>query len=162
MLAAVKVVASSLLFEQDDFKHHVFAIEQLQRAVYAATNKAPIYEGFSHTDVNMVWVMQCLDFFRYHMMNKDTMTLSSAMDDLPAVQRPSAWQGPLKNGAVPLTKHWKGTYSYLQPKEQHKLRMLADDDDNDKCFSDKNIDEGKIQVSSEFVQCGVRLTETVP
>ncbi|KAJ8109151.1 hypothetical protein OPT61_g7670 [Boeremia exigua] len=145
VLAAVKIMCSSLLFEHDDLKHHVFAIEQLQRATYAATNKAPIYEGLKFTEVNMEWIMKCLDFFRYHMMNKETMTLSDAMEDLSALQKPTAWQQSLKNGAVPLSRHWKGTYSFLDPNEQRKLRALPDDDDSDVYFSDKNIDEGKIQ-----------------
>lgn len=146
MLAAVKIICSSLLFEHDGLKHHVFAIEQLQRAAYASTKKAPIYEGLNYTDVNMEWVMKCLDFFRYHMMNREIMTLSDAMEDLSALQKPAAWQKPLENGARPLSKHWKGTYSFLDPREQKKLRTLPDDDDSDAYFSDKNIDEGKIQV----------------
>ncbi|KAF1930806.1 uncharacterized protein M421DRAFT_58030 [Didymella exigua CBS 183.55] len=145
MLAAVKIICSSLLFEHDNLKHHVFAIEQLQRAAYASTNKAPIYEGLKLTDVNMEWIMKCLDFFRYHMMNRETFTLADAMEDLSALQKPTAWQEPLRNGALPLSKHWKGTYSFLDPKEQTKLRALPDDDDSDTYFSDKNIDEGKIQ-----------------
>lgn len=146
MLAAVKIICSSLLFELDDLKHHVFAVEQLQRAAYASTNSAPIYEGLYYTDINMAWVMKCLDFFRYHMMDRQTMTLSDAMEDLSALQKPTAWQEPLRNGALPLSKHWKGTYSFLDPREQKKLRTLPDDDDSDTYYSDHNIDEGKIQV----------------
>src|SRR5690242_21881464 len=49
LLAAVKIVCSSLLFEYYNLKHHVFAIEQLQRAAYAATNKATIFESPHYT-----------------------------------------------------------------------------------------------------------------
>lgn len=146
MLAAVKIMCSSLLFGYEGLKYHVFAIEQLQRAAYAATNKAPIYEGLNQTEINMEWVMKCLDFFRYHMMNTETVTLGDAMEDLSVLQKPTAWQQSLKNGTVPLSRHWKGTYSFLDPNEQRKLRCLSDDDDSDVYFSDKNIDEGKIQV----------------
>ncbi|KAF3043202.1 hypothetical protein E8E12_008394 [Didymella heteroderae] len=145
MLAAVKIVCSSLLFEHNDLKHHVFAIEQLQRAAYASTDKAPIYEGLNLTDVNMEWIIKCLDFFRYHMMNRDHFTLADAMEDLSALQKPTAWREPLKNGVLPLNKHWKGTYSFMDPKEQKKLRALPDHDDSDTYFHDHNIDEGKIQ-----------------
>ncbi|KAH6615265.1 hypothetical protein C7974DRAFT_443417 [Boeremia exigua] len=145
MLAAVKIMCSSLLFGYEGLKYHVFAIEQLQRAAYAATNKAPIYEGLNQTEINMEWVMKCLDFFRYHMMNTETVTLGDAMEDLSVLQKPTAWQQSLKNGTVPLSRHWKGTYSFLDPNEQRKLRCLSDDDDSDVYFSDKNIDEGKIQ-----------------
>ena len=37
----------------------------------------------------------------------------------------------------------------MDPKEQKKLRALSDDDDSDVYFSDKNIDEGKIQVCAK-------------
>jgi hypothetical protein len=161
MLAAVKIICSSLLFEHRDLKHHVFAIEQLQRAAYASTNKYPVYEGLNLTDVNMEWTMKCLDFFRYHMMNRDTFTLTDAMEDLSALQKPTAWQEPLKNGVIPLSKHWKGTYSFLDPKEQKKLRSLSDDDDSDTYFSDKNIDEGKIQVCCKVERCTAMLTQLV-
>lgn len=163
MLAAVKIICSSLLFEHDNLKHHVFAIEQLQRAAYAATNKAPIYEGLNYTEINMEWVMKCLDFFRYHMMNKETMTLSDAMEDLTKLQKPTAWQQSLQNGAAPLSRHWKGTYSFLDPNEQRKLRALPEDDDSDTYFSDKNIDEGKIQVWRDyrFIMSNGLLIETV-
>lgn len=148
MLAAVKVMCSPLLFEHENSKHHVFAVELLQRAVYASTNKAPIYEGINLTEVNMEWIMKCLDFFRHHMTNQEVMTLSDAMEDLSALQKPKAWQEPLRNGTFPLSKHWKGTYSFLDPNEQRKLRLLPDDDDSDTYYSDRNIDEGKIQVGA--------------
>jgi hypothetical protein len=50
---------------------------------------------------------------------------------------------------VPLSKTWKGTYSFLDPKEQRKLRNLSADNDSLEYFPDKNIDEGKIQVCDE-------------
>lgn len=146
LLAAVKIMCSPLLFEHETIKHHVFAVEQLQRAVYAATNKAPIYEGLDYTSLNLEWVMNCLDFFRHHMMNQEMMTLSDAMEDLPVSQKPGAWQERLKKGTFPLSRNWKGTYSYLHPNEQRKIRALSEDDDGDNYFSDKNLDEGKIQV----------------
>ena len=97
----------------------------------------------------MEWTMKCLDFFRYHMINEEASALTYAMEDLSPLQKPTAWQGTLKNGAVPLSKTWKGTYSFLDPKEQRKLRNLSDDNDSMDYFSDKNIDEGKIQVCGE-------------
>ncbi|KZM28198.1 hypothetical protein ST47_g682 [Ascochyta rabiei] len=145
MLVAVKIMCSPLVFEHENIKHHVFAVEQLQRAVYAATNKAPIYEGLDHTDLNVEWIMKCLDFFRHHMMNQEVMTLSDAMENLSTLQKPTVWQGPLQKGAFPLSKHWKGTYSFLDSNEQRKIRALPNDDDSEIYFSDKNVDEGKIQ-----------------
>lgn len=150
MLAAVKIVCSPLLLEHENRKHYVFAVELLQRAVYASTNKAPIFVGNSLSEVNMDWIMKCLDFFRHHMMNQEVITLSHTMEGLGVLQKPSAWQSPLQKGTFPLSKHWKGTYSFLAPNDQHKLRSLKDDDDSDTYFNDHNIDEGKIQVRYEI------------
>lgn len=150
MLAAVKIVCSPLLLEHENRKHYVFAVELLQRAVYASTNKAPIFVGISLSEVNMDWIMKCLDFFRHHMMNQEVITLSHTMEGLGVLQKPTAWQAPLQKGTFPLSKHWKGTYSFLAPNDQHKLRSLKDDDDSDTYFNDHNIDEGKIQVRYEM------------
>jgi hypothetical protein len=158
MLAAVKIICSPLLFEYENIKHHVFAVEQLQRAVYASTNQAPIYEGLDHTELNMNWILKCLDFFRHHMMNQEVVTLGDAMEELSVLQKPTAWQGPLKKGTFPLSKHWKGTYSFLDPAEQRKIRALSDEDDSDTYFSDKNVDEGKIQVGhSSYLSGALRV-----
>jgi hypothetical protein len=146
LLAAVKIMCSPLLFEHEKLRHHVFAVEELQRIVYASTNKAPIFQGPSLMDINMEWIMKCLDFFRHFMMNKEASALSDAIKELPALQKPTAWQEPLKKGCVPLGRHWKGTYSFLDPKHQKKLRALPDDEYHDAYYNDHNIDEGKIQV----------------
>lgn len=154
MLAAVKLMCSHFLFELEDAQHNVFAIEESQRAVYLATNAAPIYVGPKLTTVNMDWVLHCLNFFRHHMMCEDTDTLFDNIRELSPNQKPSRWREPLREGAYPLSKHWKGTYSYLHWPEMKKLRALGPDETLDEFISDKNIDEGKIQV-----RCARNLTE---
>jgi len=97
------------------------------------------------------------------MMNRENFTLADAIEDLSPLQKPTAWQESLKNGALPLSKYWKGTYSYMDPKEQKKLRALADDDDSDTYYHDHNIDEGKIQVWYQSLpRLVVELTIIVP
>jgi hypothetical protein len=146
MLAAVKLMCSHFLFELDGAKHNVFAVEESQRIVYLASNAAPMYGGLNLTDVNMEWVLHCLHFFRHHMMNEEVATLHAAMSDLSPLQKPSAWQEPLRKGSYPLGSHWKGTYAFLDVSEITKLRKLPVDEVGDSFFSDKNVDEGKIQV----------------
>lgn len=148
MLAAVKLMCSHFLFELEDANHQVFALEESQRFVYMATNKAPLYSGPNLTQINMEWVLHCLNFFRDHMMNQEAATLYDAMSDLSPMQKPSAWQEPLRKGSYALGSHWKGTYSFLDVPEITKLRKISPDEDAEAFFCDKNVDEGKIQVCS--------------
>jgi hypothetical protein len=150
VLAAVKLMCSHFLFELEGAKHNVFAVEESQRVVYMATNTAPMYSGPTMTTVNMDWILHCLHFFRHHMMNKETATLYDALDELSPRQKPSAWQGPLRKGSYPLSRHWKGTYSFLHQPEIDKIRELTSDEAGDKYFCDKNVDEGKVQVRILF------------
>jgi hypothetical protein len=146
LLAAIKLICSHFLFELEAGKH-VFGVEESQRVVYMATNTAPLYTGPKLTDVNMSWMLHCMQFFRNHMMNEEAASLHQAMEDLTPRQKPSAWQEPLRKGSYPLSQYWKGTYSFLDVPEISKLRKLSADDFGDNYFCDKNVDEGKIQVS---------------
>jgi hypothetical protein len=145
-LAAVKLMLSQFLFELEGAKHNVFAFEETQRVVYLSSKATPLYRGLHSTELNMDWFLHCLSFFRHHMLNEEVGTLFNAVDELSAKQKPSAWQEPLRPGAYPLSSHWKGTYAFLDQPEIHKIRLLDEDQVGDEYFSDKNVDEGKIQV----------------
>lgn len=145
-MLAVKLICSHFLFELDGA--HVFAVEESQQVVYMATNTAPLYLGDNRTDVNMAWMLHCMQFFRNHMLNEEVASLYPSMEDLSPTQKPSAWQEPIRNGTRPLSKHWKGTYAFLDVGEVDKIRHLSADQVGDEFFCDKNVDEGKIQVSN--------------
>lgn len=150
-LAAVKLMCAHFLFDLEGLNQYVFAVEESQQAVYAPTNEAPIYTGPSKTDVNLEWVLHCLNFFRHHMTNKHASQLCDKMRDLPASQKPSVWRGPLKNGSHPLGKYWKGTYAYLENPDLQKFRRMSEDKKKalrteDIYFADMNVEEGQIQV----------------
>ena len=148
-IAAIRIMLTHFLFDQATPSGSWFAIDDAQRAVYAATNAAPIYLGPNKDVVNMEWMLQCLNFFRYYMTTPEASQLHDAMEDLEANQRPSAWREPLKSGSYPLASCWKGTYSFLEHNELVRFRKYASskDDDGGKVFTDMNVDEGKIQVS---------------
>lgn len=146
MLAAVKLMCSHFLFEIDGTRHNVFAAEESQRVVYMASNAAPLYTGINHTTVNMDWMLHCMQFFRNHMVSEELSSLFPAMRDLSRREKPSSWREPLRKGSYPLSKHWKGTYSFLDIREVDKLRKLPADQVGDEYLCDKNVDEGKIQV----------------
>jgi hypothetical protein len=151
LLAAIKIICSQFLFARSGAKHNIFALEESQHAVYMPTEEAPIYLRPSLTDVNMEWVLHCLNFFRHHMMNKEAQTLFDKIHELEATQKPSAWREPLRHGARALSRNWKGTYSFLENGEQQRLRTQ---EPGKELYIDKNIDEGKIQVCRPTTMCG--------
>lgn len=149
VLSAVKLMCSHFLFELEGIHHNVFAIEESQRAVYTASNRAKMFYGPCKTSVNMDWLSHCLNFFRHHMMSEEGSTLHENISDLSALQKPSAWQEPLKTGTYPLGRHWKGTYSFLDAAEITKIRRVDAAKACSEYFIDKNVDEGKIQVRNQ-------------
>ena len=146
-LAAIRLMLSHFLLDQTTPPGSWFAIDDAQQAVYAATNVAPIYLGPSKDVVNLEWVFQCMNFFRYHMTTRE-LSLHAALEELDKTQRPSAWSEPLKPGTHPLVSHWKGTYAFLEHDDLVKFRKYArfKQEGEDKVFIDLNVDEGKIQV----------------
>ncbi|KAF2448013.1 hypothetical protein P171DRAFT_482705 [Karstenula rhodostoma CBS 690.94] len=145
-LAAVRLMATHFLFDQAIHPGSWFAIDDTQRAVYAATNETPLYLGPEKNIVNMEWILQCLNFFRYYMTDSQASDLHDAMQELDESQRPSVWEGPLKSGSYPLGNYWKGTYAFLEHKDLTRFRKLVRlDIHTDHIFTDLNIDEGNIQ-----------------
>ncbi|KAF2869747.1 hypothetical protein BDV95DRAFT_85486 [Massariosphaeria phaeospora] len=158
-LAATKLMCAHFLFDLDGPRQNVLAVEESQIAVYAPSNVAPLFTGQYKTDVNMEWVLHSLDLFRCHMTNVELATLYSTMSDLPVSQKPSAWRGLLKHGCYPLSKHWKGTYTFLEQNDIDKLRDVfynnKSSKKNDLFFVDGNVEEGKIQsLELDFTQDG--------
>lgn len=157
MLLAVKLMCSHFLFELEGVPHHVFGMGESQQAVYTASNHAKMFHGPTHTSVNMEWLSHCLNFFRYHMMSEDAQTLHGSISELSEVQKPSVWQEPLRTGAYPLVRHWKGTYAFLEASEVAKIRRIDPAKPCSEYFHDKNVDEGKIQVHSPTLRaCEIR------
>ncbi|KAF1835515.1 hypothetical protein BDW02DRAFT_523110 [Decorospora gaudefroyi] len=140
-LLAVKLMCSQFIFDLSGLEHNIFAFEESQYAVYRSSIAAPLFTG---TNVNMEWIMHCMKFFRHHMMNEEAQTLFDKIQELDVSQKPSAWREPLRQGAYPLSKYWKGTYSFLDNKEVMRLRCQGP---GEEVYIDKNVDEGKIQLN---------------
>lgn len=153
-LAAVRLMCAHFLFDLEETKNNVFAIEESQKAVYAPTNLAPIYIGEKMEFVNMEWALHCLNFFRHHMTDPDTFSLFDTMQNLDVSQKPSPWRGPLKSDSNSLSNCWKGTYAFLEHEPLRRLRRLSGAKKrltvDDIVFSDLNVDDGRLQVSTLF------------
>jgi hypothetical protein len=152
-LAAVRLMATHFLFDQALQPGSWFAIDDAQKAVYAASNVVPLYIGPKKDVLNMDWALQCLNFFRYHMTVPDASYLHDTMRDLDESQKPSAWKGPLKPGSHPLGSHWKGTYAFLEHNDLARFRKLALSEKHvSQIFTDLYVDEGKIQVGDAYAE----------
>jgi hypothetical protein len=124
-------------------KHDIFAFDEAQHAVYQSALVAPLFPGTALTVVNLEWMLHTMNFFRHHMMNEDAQTLFNKIEELDVAQKPSPWREPLPQGAYPLSKYWRGTYSFLESLEVQRLRKQGP---GVEVYIDKNVDEGKIQV----------------
>ncbi|KAF1972947.1 hypothetical protein BU23DRAFT_466658 [Bimuria novae-zelandiae CBS 107.79] len=156
-LLAARLMLSHFLFDQATPLASWFAIDDAQKAVYAATNRAPLYLGPDKDLVNLEWTLQCMNFFRYYMTTPEASQLFDAMG---GVEVPSPWREPLKSGSRPFGQCWKGTYSFLDHNELVRFRKYASSgkEDDGMIFADLNVDEGKIQsLNLEFLTDGTEL-----
>ena len=145
-LQAIRLLCSHFLFDSETALP-VWGVEETQQAVYAPTNEAPIFKGAEKDEINMEWLLYCMNFFRNYMTNEEMGTMCSTIQDLPVGDKPSVWRGPLKQGCSPLDKHWKGTFAFLKDSEELERFRGQTRKWQDVVFMDHYVDEGKIQVS---------------
>ncbi|KAF2472211.1 uncharacterized protein BDR25DRAFT_367005 [Lindgomyces ingoldianus] len=144
-LAAIQLMCAHFLFGQEQ-THNIYCFEVSQKAVYDTAADRPLYGGYNNLEVNMEWFLHCLNFFKYHMVSKSMQSFHAIMDALDVTQKPSHWQAQLVDGCYPLSKHWKGTYAFLDAPELQELRNSSYDADEDDVFIDGNMEgDGKIQ-----------------
>ncbi|KAF2704489.1 hypothetical protein K504DRAFT_461248 [Pleomassaria siparia CBS 279.74] len=143
-LAAIRLMASHFLLSTE-FSPPVYGVHKSQVAVYEPTNKAPIFTGPDKTEVNMEWLLHVMNHFRNHMKNHDAGDFCGVWKDLSYSEKPSPWRIPLEEGCQPLGKHWKSTFSYLDPVSELPKFRLQNGEDENMVFVDHYVDEGNIQ-----------------
>jgi hypothetical protein len=160
-LQAIKLMCSHFLFDSETAPS-VWGVEEAQQAVYAPTNQAPIFQGPQKDDINMEWLLHCMNFFRNYMTSETMGTMCSNIQDLPVGDKPSVWRTPLKEGCSPLGKHWKGTFAFLKSNEELEKFRGQSPKWQDVVFMDHYVDEGKIQVSKRATYTSKWSFGTVP
>ena len=82
-----------------------------QQAIYCLPSKMPLFLDKKGT-VNMEFMLHIVNFFKYHMTCETENTLYPLLCDLMKHERPRAWEGPIKNDAVPKMPglQWRGSY----------------------------------------------------
>lgn len=135
-LATVQVCLSKWALDPA-FYHETYQFNRSQVAMYASAVEEPMFLGFNKTEVNMRWLLHCMNFFKYHTMREDEQTLFEPYRNLRQEERPGVSHAPIKGGQQKLGRYWKGTYSYLERQEVLQLRNGTMKEDY---FMDKNID----------------------
>ena len=82
-----------------------------QRLVYQAPHTEPVFTGRQRTDINMHWMLNCLNFFKNHCCVPGA-ALADCYRSLPDHEVIQPWKRPLcaARGARELGEHWKGVY----------------------------------------------------
>lgn len=79
----------------------------------------PLFAGKQGMEANIPWALHAVNFFRNHLLKEEEHTLYDAYRDLndtmEGINLPQFWKRRLTNDAVPLGKHWKGSYGTFQP-----------------------------------------------
>jgi len=110
LLQAIQIVLSHVSLSIDPHPFPTFGFDDSQRAVYANVTMAPIFGGFNGLEINVAWVLHCVNFFKYHLTRVEEQTMFDAYNGLGKYERPQAWSETLREGSHVLGKHWKGTY----------------------------------------------------
>ena len=120
LLMAVQILLAHLSFDLT-LKTRAFGFLESQIAVYAPPRIKPIFVGRDRTEVNLEWVLNALNFFKYY-LTSPTAALEHEYKSLENWEKVQCWKRPLKDGATPLGKEWRGAYAYLDSEEIDVMR----------------------------------------
>lgn len=136
LLAAIQLMFAPSILR---FKGATYGFEDSQRWAYATIRAGPIFGGFNKLEVNMVWVLHVLNFFKYHICKREENTLYEPFKRLIRAEKPDFWNSPLHNGPADLGVHWKGTYAYLGTNE---IEIVRAGNPSGTPLIDHNVDHG--------------------
>ncbi|KAJ4354521.1 uncharacterized protein N0V89_006258 [Didymosphaeria variabile] len=146
MLIAVRLMAAHFLLGQAFQTGSWFALDEAREAVYAATKFAPLFVGPGEEFLHFAWFNHCMNFFRCYMTTPGAGLLYAVMRGLPASQRPTAWEGPLKPGVSPIGTHWKGTLAHQTYDKLTRFRNNPNSDrEADQIHTDHYVEDGTLQ-----------------
>ncbi|KAK3081322.1 hypothetical protein LTS18_007965 [Coniosporium uncinatum] len=139
LLQAIQIVFSHLSLSLDPVPFPTFGFEESQQAVYANYTEAPMFGGFNGLEINVAWVLHCVNFFKYHLTRAEEQTMFEAYDGLHRDEHPQGWPERLREGSHVLGRHWKGTYAYL---ERHEMMHIRTVKPTQQIYPDMNINGG--------------------
>ena len=146
-----------------------------KHAVYGSPEKYPLFLDVDCMNMNTMFLLHIVNFFKYHLTNEKEDTLFKAYSQLENGQMPRAWDGPLQQGrgiagVKKLGRHWKGSYgefyntrstacyeaynmspqtAYLDPHAMERMRSLQPEQGRDP-VDNINADDGFQTLDLDF------------
>jgi len=108
-MTALQLVLSHYSFDQS-LGLKTWGFPDSQQAAYSSVASMPMFVGFNKLQVNLVWVLHIMNFFKYHITSSSEHTLFEQFAMLESWEKPQEWKSQLKGGTYTLGKFWKGTY----------------------------------------------------
>ncbi|CAG8974002.1 hypothetical protein HYALB_00008551 [Hymenoscyphus albidus] len=109
-----------------------------QSQVYATAKTQPVFVGKYKQYINALWLLNCVNHFKFHLKTRGDGLLSQEYYDLEPHLRPQFWTGLLKSGTRVLKRHWKGAHSFVNlldldaiRNDRGRLRDIYQDDGDD-------------------------------
>ncbi|RDL41755.1 uncharacterized protein BP5553_01734 [Venustampulla echinocandica] len=153
----VQLILTPISLHPDFCNAKVSHFDLSQAQTYATSEAQPIFTGKFMQNVNVLWLLNVVNFFKFHLKTVGEGLLSHAYNFLPSDQYPQTWIGRIKAGTQPLGSFWKGCHMYMDESELFKLRnhrgqdsgIYSDSLDLGETFQDIEISFDEKQFSSK-------------
>ncbi|KAL1634968.1 hypothetical protein SLS56_002052 [Neofusicoccum ribis] len=142
LLAAIQILCIPTILKEP---RNLYGFPDSQKEAYSTIVKAPIFGGFNKLEINMVWLLHVMNFFKYHIGNAGENTLFEPFGKLERAEKPFYWQGPIHNGPQELGVHWKGTYAYL---DRDEMKAIRSGNPHNQLLMDRNVDHGNSAIQT--------------
>lgn len=134
-----------------DIGCEVYDFPSSQIAAYSPACKSPIFTGCYGGAINMDWILQQFNFWKYHFTQEAESTLYTDIDEIDPSELPKLWNSALSQQNLPaLPKKWRGISAYLKPHEVTAMRVENPRDDIMDEFSSDTNTSGIQDLELEF------------
>jgi hypothetical protein len=114
---------------------HAFDFPRSQQAAYSGPRQKPIFRGRGALEIDMLWVLHQINFWKYHMVREEECTLYRAFAVLDERERPQLWNratspdGGHDAPNINIGRTWKTCFAFINQEDLSDLRAGINDDD---------------------------------
>jgi hypothetical protein len=113
LVIVLQLVLSALSLHPGMCNKAVRHFDISQMKTYALTKHQPIFTGPYLTNINALWLLYTVNFFKFHLKSPGEGIMEYAYSCMDDHQYPSMWSGRLQSGTQPLQRYWKGATSKI-------------------------------------------------
>ncbi|PQE20967.1 Myo-inositol transporter 1 protein [Rutstroemia sp. NJR-2017a BBW] len=126
LVLVVQLCLSPISLHPDYCNSAVARFDWSQHEVYASPVRQPVFLGRYKHDLNVLWCLIVVNFFKFHLKaTNGEGLLSHAFGALSRNHLPRPWIGRLQQETQELERHWKGSLCFLRPGSLASLRMTG-------------------------------------